>query len=811
MSNLPLALLSGFAAILLLLAGCNLYFLYRHRKNAQAEQLRREQHAAAQATLEKRNREIALLYEAGKSLGRSLHPQTVYRTVYRVIRDAMDCNTLIISSFDPETEQIFGRYVLHNGEEHDVSGFPPLPLEPAGTGTQSKVIRTGESMILNDMRKLLPTLQSRFHVDDDGNVVNAHEENVEDEALSSLLFPLVLENQVTGVVQVQSNRVNAFTADDLRFLEALGPQIAAATHNASLFAQAQEEIAQRVQAQEAEREQRMFAEAMLDAVIALNSTFDLEEQFEKLIQIITRVIPYDGINLALFDAGTARIVRYRGIYAKYATDKFFQDLTLSVADTPNIERMVETGEPVLIGDVQTEPNWVAYPQLDWIRSHVGAPIFLEDTIIGALHLDGAQPEYFTEAQARLLQAFANYAAIAIHNARLYQELAAHNATLEQAVSARTAELQYTVDQVNVILNNSPDAMLLLNVEGKVTRRNPASMALFNWMDMEQDVLLHNYLLPDDAKRFLKSLRDVVAHNKSTRFDVIARRADDGRFDAEIALAPVSRNGVVVGIICNVHDISNLKEVERMKDAFVSNVSHELRTPIASLRLHHDLMNRSPANLAKYMVRMRREIDRLNVIIEDLLQLSRLDQRRVDVKQQEFTLETLLQEYVTDRQMVAEDKGVQLVWMPGAPTPPVYADASLMGQVLSILLTNAVNYTPRNGRVELSAVSMRKAGQTWVGFVVKDDGLGVPPSEQARIFDRFYRGSSGENSGAPGTGLGLSIAQQIVTQHHGYIELQSSGIPGEGAAFTVWLPAATPSASYKDYNGAYTRPFTGRLS
>jgi signal transduction histidine kinase len=118
---------------------------------------------------------------------------------------------------------------------------------------------------------------------------------------------------------------------------------------------------------------------------------------------------------------------------------------------------------------------------------------------------------------------------------------------------------------------------------------------------------------------------------------------------------------------------------------------------------------------------------------------------------------------------------------------VQADEGLIGQVLSILLTNAFNYTPADGQVTVSTHSYQSDGKQWAGFRVSDTGPGIAPEDQRHIFERFYRGEAGHASGVPGTGLGLAIAHEIVARHQGRIEVTSDGVPGNGTTFTVWLP------------------------
>ncbi len=231
----------------------------------------------------------------------------------------------------------------------------------------------------------------------------------------------------------------------------------------------------------------------------------------------------------------------------------------------------------------------------------------------------------------------------------------------------------------------------------------------------------------------------------------------------------------------------LVELSRVKDEFVSNVSHELRTPITSLKLRHHLLVRQPERSAEHLEVVKREIERLETLIEDLLTLSRIDQERIEFKFEPVNLNTLLANYVSDRQPLAASRTLDLAFTPAPDLPLVQADEHLIGQVISILLTNALNYTPSGGRVRVITGLRAASEAAWAGFSVRDTGPGISPEEQPSLFTRFYRGEAGRASGIPGTGLGLAIAREIINHHQGQLEIASTGVPGEGAAFSVWLP------------------------
>jgi signal transduction histidine kinase len=165
----------------------------------------------------------------------------------------------------------------------------------------------------------------------------------------------------------------------------------------------------------------------------------------------------------------------------------------------------------------------------------------------------------------------------------------------------------------------------------------------------------------------------------------------------------------------------------------------------------------------------------------------LDQRRVELDKSPVDLNALVNQYVTDRVAVADEQGVTLRYESLPQLSLVMADQGLLGQTLGVLLTNALNYTPPGGEVLVRTCAREDEGGRWVGFCVGDTGPGITLEEQPQIFDRFFRGEAGYESGAPGTGLGLSIAREIVDLHHGTIQVSSEGVPGRGTQFEVWLP------------------------
>jgi two-component system sensor histidine kinase/response regulator len=449
----------------------------------------------------------------------------------------------------------------------------------------------------------------------------------------------------------------------------------------------------------------------------------------------------------------------------------------------------ETGEPLAVENYSDWEGRADIYEDHPVEAVLGVPISWGNEFLGVVIATADAPRTFSGGDTHLLSMFAEQAAVAIHNTRLYQELEEYSSILVQVVEERTAELRRTKERVEAILNGSSDAILLLRSNGAIQTGNPAFGELFGYhVDEVYGQTPTSLVETAHVEDLSATLRSAMDEMQPSRLEVIARRKDGTTFDADVALAPIKDEGVVTGLVCSLRDISALKEVQRMKDDFVSNVSHELRTPISSLKIYHHMLEKAlPPQRDEYLGVVRRETARLALIIEDLLRLSRLDQGRVTLDIAEVDLNALAGQYVADRAPLAEKRGLTLALDAEPNLMPVRADEGLLGQALSVLLTNALNYTPAGGRVVVSTWARELEGKPCVGFSVADTGPGISPEEQPRLFQRFFRGEVGRESNEPGTGLGLAIAKEIVERHHGQIEVASEGVPGKGTTFSVWLP------------------------
>jgi signal transduction histidine kinase len=232
----------------------------------------------------------------------------------------------------------------------------------------------------------------------------------------------------------------------------------------------------------------------------------------------------------------------------------------------------------------------------------------------------------------------------------------------------------------------------------------------------------------------------------------------------------------------------LRELDSLKSEFVTNVSHELRTPITNILLYLDLVDQpvDEQRRSEYIAILKRESERLGRLIEDLLTLSRIERGVLPLDFQPHALDPLIAEVIAAHEARAQAKGVRLHHELNATLPVVMVSREQIAQVFTNLVGNAIAYTPPGGTVAMCSEIWLEDGKARVAVRVRNDGPPIPPEDLPRIFERFYRGRTAQQTGEPGTGLGLSISREIVERHGGRIEVASS--QAEGTVFTVWLPA-----------------------
>ena len=335
------------------------------------------------------------------------------------------------------------------------------------------------------------------------------------------------------------------------------------------------------------------------------------------------------------------------------------------------------------------------------------------------------------------------------------------------------QLQDTLRQVenernklDTLFLHMTDGVVACSRDGKVIHSNPAAdQMLLRHIGPESD---YGQLFGDIAP-----LDQVLEAPDHLEGELQVR----DRF-LQLLLAPFDRGREGGGALVVIHDVTAQRKNEEMRREFVANVSHELRTPLTNIRSYAETLAESaedipPAMEKKFLGVILNESDRMTHIVQDLLTLSRLDSGRDDLKLGRFSFEAALQDLYNAVYMEAQRHAHTLKLELESELPAIVADRERVLQVMMNIVSNSIKYTPDGGHITISAG--RTEDRVWM--VVDDDGIGIPPEDRSRIFERFYRVDKARSHQSGGTGLGLSIAKEIVNRHQGLLELQDKDGPG----------------------------------
>ncbi|MFB1483969.1 sensor histidine kinase [Corallococcus sp. RDP092CA] len=358
-------------------------------------------------------------------------------------------------------------------------------------------------------------------------------------------------------------------------------------------------------------------------------------------------------------------------------------------------------------------------------------------------------------------------------------------TLDDKLSTRAAALNQEARILTAVLDGMAEGLWVTDAEGTVVRHNDALAEMLRpanaIVGQRPLALIRNEALNEAVAR-------ACQEGASTRLELTL----EGLFSRTLAVrvTPVSRD--LPGSAAVFHDVTELRRLEKVRKDFVANVSHELRTPITAIRGYAETLQGGAlqdTRVAPKMVEIiHRQSERLSELVEDLLELSRLEAREMSFQRTEVPLALAVSRAAEGVRPKAEGKNQQI----GLHVPPelvALGDGRAIEQVLLNLLDNAVKYTPEGGRVDVDGAY--EGGRCVVR--VRDTGVGIEPKHLSRIFERFYRVDKGRSRDMGGTGLGLSIVKHLMGAMDGEVKVESQ--PNAGSTFVIFLPAAAgPTAA-----------------
>lgn len=502
---------------------------------------------------------------------------------------------------------------------------------------------------------------------------------------------------------------------------------------------------------------------LLDISRALTSQLSISEVLKRILKSATEMLGGHAGLIALAEPNTFTVRASYGINPNRL--HLFAPL---LTDIPRHD-----AEQFAIPELSRKVRMIAESVGIKLHQVIALPMVVGQDLVGVVFIFRSTGGNFTANDVRLLQSFADQAAIAVHNARLYEEML----TEKQRLGA--------------ILNHSADGILILKPDNTVESINLALSKLIGWTVYEAvgqsiDAVIRWSHLESDID--LTEARQTSSWPTNENSVLYVEGDLESRYGKPVSVgityAPLfDLRGELKNIIANVRDITKFREAEEAKSTFISVISHELKTPVSLIKGYAGTLSRKDVDWDKTTVLdglavIDEEADRLASLIENLLDVNRLQSGTLSLNPERLDVTELVTSLV-DKFTTQTDKHDFHIDLPN-PFGPAIADKQRITQVLQNLLSNAIKYSPDGGTITVSGQQLSDV----LHLSVEDQGVGITPDQAQHIFDRFYRVDNALTRETQGAGLGLYIVKSIVEAHGGYIWAEPGEMSGTKFSFTL---------------------------
>lgn len=539
------------------------------------------------------------------------------------------------------------------------------------------------------------------------------------------------------------------------------------------------DLSDRIKAEKELRQRNTVLERLHRLALATASTFDWESLVQDIVQQFSYTIPNSTIYLRRYLPESQQSITEAQYPLKSPPPSVGE---MQIPDALNqLQPQLLQEQSYFYWLLQASsllpdhPYWERLQQ-QGVKTALFLPLLLKSKRIGTVEICHTEAEYhYTDEELDLLSSMANQTALAYDRVKVYLALEnseRHNRlilnTLSGLILSQNRAGTYThiiYDQhpifpfaANTLLQHKPEQFFPEGISQLIHRHLAAAlksdhMQVFeyelNWGD--EPAFYETRMVKSNEQEVLSLIRDITPAKQAVQ---------------------------------QLLDLSIERERVKILENFISDASHDLRTPIANLKSRLYLMNKAdtPEKRQRQLEVMEGEIDRLEKLIDDLLTMSHLDANIQDKTLREIHLNRLIADMLETYRSLAEKKNIQLDFHPNPRLPIIMGDEVALGRVLGNLLSNALNYTPQAGAIQIR--TLVESGGVMVE--VQDTGIGIAEDDLAHIFERFYRADKARNTDLGGTGLGLAIVKKIIELHEGRVEVKSQ--INEGALFRVWFPS-----------------------
>ncbi len=758
----------------------------------------------------RRLEELTIFNEIGRELSATVSSDELMALIKRQIGRLIDTSNLYIVLLDEDRRMLSFPLFYERGERQQIAPIPLHDSEGSYLRSLSSIPRWPVLVRLtrHALHSPEPLLVQGEALITDGWLVELPSEMRSAQRTKPFAWlgvPLVVADRVIGLIVVRNyDLAVAYSSDDVRILSTIASSAAIALENARLFEQTSKlaadleiRVAERTRELAAANTQLVDEKERLETVHAitleLTALLDLDEIIGRALEMTSANLIVSRGSIMLRDPQTGELLCRALLQEQGMVNRVNFPITFQGGDSL-AHWVINNRKPVRIGDVRLDPRWtVAEGRAEETRSVIAVPLQTTDNILGVLMLNSPRINYFTESQLRLLETVANEIAITINNALLYgyiNEMATQLATKmeEERLANSKNDAVFQSMTEGVIVLNQNKMIDAFNLAAEQMLGIPAAAVKHKTLDA-----IALYGETEAARKrgavILETLRTGLQTAKErknifrTTFEL-----ENPTQTISVSLSAIqSRSGENYGDVAVLRDITLEIEADRAKRQFVSGVSHELRTPLTAIGGYVDLLmlgTGGPLNeqQKELLNVVKSNVRRLRSLVDDILEISRFEAGKIDLVFKPISVAEIIRDVDQSLRLEAERKRMQVTLEVQPNLPSVIADEKRITQVITNLFSNAIKYTYEGGTIVVRAF-LNPANLLQVE--IEDNGVGLSPAQQQKLFRPFYRAFNPLSEQAGGTGLGLLITKSLVEQHGG--ELWVTSEQGKGSVFHFVLP------------------------
>ena len=675
-------------------------------------------------------------YKVLRAIGELLEPEAVAYVAVQAIADLTHWPTVAIAIPDDNDKLIIRAAV----------GVPYID-----EGVNGRAFRTGHTQIIPD-----PTNPTSLYSPDTL-------------PQSALVIPLRRGRKQLGVLNIESDKANAFKEDDILLAESLADAIVLALDNARLFTQAQSRLTE----QSLLRQAMSIISATLDFNTVLN---DLAEQMGRLMQATSVYIcSYDSDQIT-----TTVLAEYYSERASEAERVSDVGTTYYLPeDFPGTRAALESGEPIL---AYVDDPTIPAVKRQHLRAYGGYTSLIIPLRVGGKTIayaevwESQQRRSFTPSEIQLCQDIAYHAAVALENARLFKAIADERSRLQALIES---------DRDGIILISETGQILVMNEPAHTFLELPAPLE--QWIHQST---------PDIIEHLTEKLPVIaeIATAEQERIRQGDAQPQEGYFDLPTRSVhwrslPVIVEGKTFNRLIVLRDITEERQLEQMRQDLIHTMVHDLRNPLTSISITLDLLGMyigevTEEKISRTLARARSSTLHMLSMVNEILDINRLESGRLDLAYQSVSFISIINPVLDMQAPLAVESNIQLILDVPPDLPQIRVDAALIERVMQNLVGNAIKFTPSEGSVRIKAEVQNKH----VLVSVIDSGSGIPQVVSGRLFQKFSTGDQQQR----GSGLGLAFCKMALEAHHQTIWVADTS--AKGTTFQFTLPLAPSNHS-----------------